>query len=145
MNRHISRSEEETQAVAVRLAKTLRPGDIVALFGGLGMGKTAFVRGLASGMGLDKTQVCSPTFALMNEYRGPGTTTLCHFDMYRVESEETLYATGFHDCLESEAIMAIEWSENIPNALPEGMVRVIIEPGENEGSRIISVDKGGRI
>ena len=140
MNRHISCSERETEEIAARLAKTLRPGDTVALFGGLGMGKTAFVRGLASGLGLDPAQVCSPTFALMNEYRKPGTPTLRHFDMYRVQGEETLHATGFYDCLDGDALLSIEWSENITHALPKGAVRVVIELGENEVSRIISID-----
>ena len=137
MSNYISRSEEETQGIAARLAKTLRPGDVVALFGGLGMGKTAFVRGLACGLGLDKTQVCSPTFALMNEYRAAGAPTLYHFDMYRVQGEDTLYATGFYDYLGSGGILAIEWSENVAHALPDGAIKVTIEPGEDEGERVI--------
>ena len=140
MSSHISRSEQETGSIAARLAKNLRPGDVVALFGGLGMGKTAFVRGLACGLGLDKTQVCSPTFALMNEYRAAGAHTLYHFDMYRVQGEDTLYATGFYDYLEGSGILAVEWSENITHALPDGAIKVTIEPGEGEGERIISVD-----
>ena len=140
MNRCISNSETQTQELAARLAKTLLPGDTVALFGGLGMGKTAFVRGLADGLGLDSSQVCSPTFALMNEYRGPGAATLYHFDMYRVQGEDTLYATGFYDYLGASGILAIEWSENVAHALPDGAIKVTIEPGEGEGERIISVD-----
>ena len=140
MNRRVSCSEHETREIAAGLAKTLSPGDIVALFGGLGMGKTAFVRGLASGLGLDKAQVCSPTFALMNEYRTPGAPTLYHFDMYRVQGDDTLYATGFYDYLDSEGILAIEWSENIVYALPKGAIMVDIALGEGEGQRIITVD-----
>jgi len=141
MNRHASHSERDTGEIAARLAKTLRPGDTIALFGGLGMGKTAFVRGLARGLGLDETQVCSPTFALMNEYHRPGALTLYHFDMYRVQGEETLYATGFYDYLDGEGILAIEWSENITNALPKDAVRVVIEPGEGEGQRAITIGR----
>ena len=142
MSSYTSRSEQETESIAARLAKTLRPGDVVALFGGLGMGKTAFVRGLACGLGLDNTQVCSPTFALMNEYRRLGAPTLYHFDMYRVQGEDTLYATGFYDYLDSGGILAIEWSENIAHALPDSAVRVVIELGEVDESRIISIDNG---
>ncbi|MCL2856329.1 MAG: tRNA (adenosine(37)-N6)-threonylcarbamoyltransferase complex ATPase subunit type 1 TsaE [Oscillospiraceae bacterium] len=139
MTNRASRSEIETMEIAAELAKTLHPGDIVALFGGLGMGKTAFVRGLASGLGLDSTQVCSPTFALMNEYRRPGAPTLYHFDMYRVQGDDTLYATGFYDYLDSDGILAIEWSENIVHALPKGGVRVDIALGESEGQRVITI------
>ena len=140
MSSYISHSEQETGSIAARLAKTLRPGDVVALFGGLGMGKTVFVRGLACGLGLDKTQVCSPTFALMNEYRTAGVPTLYHFDMYRVQGDDTLYATGFYDYLDSNGILAVEWSENITHALPDGAVRVTISPGEGEEERVITVD-----
>ena len=141
MNRYTSHSERETQEIAVKLATTLCPGDVVALFGGLGMGKTAFVRGLAYGLGLDATQVCSPTFALMNEYRGPGIPTLYHFDMYRVQGEGALYATGFYDYLSGQAILAIEWSENIVHALPKGAIMVEIALGEGEGQRVITIWK----
>ena len=141
MNRYISHRVGETEHIAAQLAQTLRPGDTIALFGGLGMGKTAFVRGLAGGLGLDKTQVCSPTFTLMNEYSGPGAPTLYHFDMYRVEGEETLYATGFYDYLGGDDILAVEWSENITHALPRNAITVTIAPGESEESRIISINK----
>ena len=141
MSRHISHSEAETERIAAKFAKTLRPGDTVAFFGGMGMGKTAFVRGLAAGLGLDKTQVCSPTFALMNEYSGPDVPTLYHFDMYRVEGDDALYATGFYDYLDSEGILAVEWSENIAHTLPEDAVKIKISSGKTAGERIITVER----
>jgi len=133
-----SHSEAETQAIATTLAKTLKPGDVVALYGGLGMGKTAFVRGLAAGLTLDEEQVSSPTFALVNEYRGA--VVLCHFDMYRVDSEDDLYSTGFFDYLDGKNILAIEWSEKIPDALPGNTISVRISLGEDKDSRTIAIE-----
>ena len=139
MTTHFSRSEGETALIAADFAKTLRAGDVVALLGGLGMGKTAFVRGLAAGLGLDPEQVCSPTFSLVNEYHSPGSPTLYHFDMYRVESEDALYSTGFYDYLGGGDILAIEWSENIACALPENAISVSISPGEGQSDRVIAI------
>jgi tRNA threonylcarbamoyladenosine biosynthesis protein TsaE len=110
---------------------------VLAFFGGLGMGKTAFVRGLAS-VHCPEAQVSSPTFALVNEYGG--TPPLIHFDMYRVDGYEDLLTTGFFDYLDMGAVLSVEWSENIENALPENTVRVTIEKGEDENSRIITVE-----
>jgi len=130
MIRRITTSEQETEAVAKELAACLRAGDVVALRGGLGAGKTAFTRGLAVGLGI-RADVSSPTFALVHEYRDNG-AVLYHFDMYRVESEEDLYSTGFYDYLEADGVLAIEWSENIPQALPAGAITVTLTPaGEN--------------
>ena len=133
-----ARSEAQTREIGAALAKTLSPGDVVALYGGLGMGKTAFVRGLAAGLGLDEEQVSSPTFALVNEYRGA--VTLCHFDMYRIDGEDDLCATGFFDYLDGRNILAIEWSEKILDALPGGAVTVRFSPGEDEDSRVIAIE-----
>jgi len=137
----ISRSEKDTLDIAAGFAKTLRPGDVVALFGDLGMGKTVFVRGLAGGLDFDADQVCSPTFSLVNEYRAPGVPCLYHFDMYRVAGEDDLHSTGFYDYLDGEGILVIEWSENILHALPEKAITVTISPGDNETSRIIAIDR----
>lgn len=129
--RFITRSPEETEALAARLAAELHPGDLVAYTGGLGAGKTAFTRGLAMGLGLTD-DVSSPTFTLINEY-GSGPVPLYHFDMYRVDNYDDLFSTGFFDYLESGGILAIEWSENISFALPEHYVEVAIRPlGEQE-------------
>ena len=136
-----SRSEKNTLAIAADFAKTLRPGDVVALFGGLGMGKTVFVRGLAGGLGFDEDQVSSPTFTLVNEYRAPGAPCLYHFDMYRVTGEDDLHSTGFYDYLDGESILAIEWSENIPHALPDNAIFVTFYPGDDENSRVIAINR----
>ena len=130
-------SVQETEALGVRLAKTLTGNEVIALYGGLGMGKTAFVRGLAAG--LDVTdEVSSPTFALVHHYRGK--ISLYHFDMYRVDSWEDLYSTGFFDNLGEDGVLAIEWSENIENALPEDAMRIEISRGEHDNARIFTVE-----
>jgi tRNA threonylcarbamoyladenosine biosynthesis protein TsaE len=139
MDQYITHSEEETEQIAAAFAAHLKPGSFVALFGGLGAGKTAFVRGLARGLGCGG-EVCSPTYAIMNEYYG--NPPLAHFDMYRVEGWESLESTGWFDYLDSAHVLAVEWSENILAALPKDAWRVHIEPGEDEHSRLITVEEG---
>lgn len=129
-------SAEETTAFAEKIGKKLKSGDIIAFRGGLGAGKTTFTRGLAIGMGLPD-EVSSPTFALVNEYRGK--TTLCHFDMYRITSGEALETTGFYDYLSDGCVAAVEWSENIEEFLPENIITVTIEY-KDENERMISVE-----
>lgn len=136
----ITNSVDETEAFAAGMAKKLSTPVVVAFFGGLGMGKTAFTRGLAKGLGLN-CEVTSPTFALVHEYCGK--TTLYHFDMYRVETWDDLYSTGFFDYYREGAVIACEWSENIENALPENTIRVSIERGESDNQRIITIEGGG--
>ncbi len=136
----ITNSVDETEAFAAGMAKKLSTPVVVAFFGGLGMGKTAFTRGLAKGLGLN-CEVTSPTFALVHEYCGK--TTLYHFDMYRVETWDDLYSTGFFDYYREGAVIACEWSENIENALPENTIRVSIERGESDNQRIITLEGGG--
>ncbi len=139
MLRVVTDSARETEAFAEKFGRTLKSGTVVAFYGGLGMGKTAFTRGLVRGRGID-AEVSSPTFALVNEYGG--NPPVYHFDMYRVNGWEDLYSTGFFEYLDSGAILAVEWSENIENALPENTVRIEIERGETENQRVITV-KGG--
>ena len=121
----ISHSTLETEKIAAEFARYIKSGDCIAFVGGMGMGKTAFVRGLAVGMKL-KGEVCSPTFSLVNEYRSDD-TMLYHFDMYRITSMDDLYSTGFFDYLDTEAVLAVEWSENITYALPENTIFVTIK------------------
>ena len=121
VDRVISHSVEETEAFGAALAPALHSGAVLALFGGMGMGKTALVRGIARGMGFT-APVSSPTFALVHDYGG--TPPLVHFDMYRVSGWDDLYSTGFFDYLAAGAILVVEWSENIENALPADAIRL---------------------
>ncbi len=130
-------SYEKTVALGERLGKKLKGGDVVAFFGSLGMGKTAFTTGIAKGMGLDDA-VSSPTFAIVNVYGK--NSELCHFDMYRVDSWEDLYSTGFFDYLDMGSVLAVEWSENIENALPENAIRITIEKGADDNDRVIKIE-----
>ena len=133
MKTYYSHSTAETEAFASEFAKTLNSGDVIAFIGGLGAGKTAFVRGLAKGMGVSG-EVSSPTFSLVHEYTGP--TPLYHFDMYRISDLDDLYSTGFFDYLDTDAVLAIEWSENILDALPDGTIYIAIVPTGEEERRI---------
>lgn len=128
-----SHSPSQTEALGARLAAALDGGRVVAMFGGLGMGKTAFVRGMAEGRGL-KAEVSSPTFALVQDYGGQ--PPLVHFDMYRIETWDDLYSTGFFDYIDMGAILAVEWSEQIEGALPEDAVRVTFERLSDTDRRI---------
>ena len=139
LQRLMTTSAAETEAAGAALAAHLRPGSVVALYGGLGMGKTAFVRGLAAGLGI-QAEVSSPTFALVHDYGG--SPPLIHFDMYRISGWEDLYTTGFFDYLEAGGILAVEWSENIEAALPPGTIRVELERLDENRRRItISTDE----
>ena len=128
-----SESVADTERYGEMLASELGGGIVVALFGGLGMGKTAMVRGIARGLRLD-AEVSSPTFALVHDYGG--TPPLVHFDMYRISGWEDLCTTGYYDYLDAGAVLVIEWSENIEGALPEDAVRIRIT-AESDGVRLI--------
>ncbi len=127
----------ETEKIGYLLAKSVKNGSVVAMFGDLGAGKTAFTRGFAKGMGID-CDVSSPTFALVNEYRGAG-KTLYHFDMYRISGWDDLYSTGYFDYLDAGGSLIIEWSENIEAVLPEDCVRVTITKTDNVNERNIEI------
>ena len=129
MQKFFSKAYEETEEIAFRLAQTLKGTEIIAMFGGLGAGKTAFTRGLARGLGINDG-VSSPTFALVHEYEGK--FNLYHFDMYRINTFDDLYTTGFFDYMDN-GVMIIEWSENIENVLPDNCIKVYIKVvSENE-------------
>lgn len=123
-------SPMETIEFAKKIGAMLRGGDIIAYKGGLGAGKTTFTRGLALGMGLPD-EVSSPTFALVNEYRGRG-LTLYHFDMYRIMNAEALETTGFYDYISDDSVIAVEWSENIEDCLPDGIITITIRADGDE-------------
>ena len=122
MERIISNSPAETEKIGEKLAQSLNGTEVIALFGGLGMGKTAFTRGLCRGLGV-ADGVSSPTFALVNEYSGK--VNIYHFDMYRVTTWDDLYSTGFFDYIDT-GVLVIEWSENIEGALPDNALKITI-------------------
>ena len=124
MSEFISHNESETEALGARLAEKLPGGAVIAMYGDLGAGKTAFVRGMARGMGLD-CRVSSPTFTIVNEYLGP--RELIHFDMYRLSGADELFDIGWEDYLNRGAVCAVEWSENVQDAFFGDEVRVTIE------------------
>lgn len=132
-------SREETEALGAAFSKRLKAGDVVAFYGELGAGKTAFIRGVLTALGAD-APITSPTFTIVNEYRLPNLLA-AHFDMYRIESEEALEGSGFYDYLD-RALILIEWSENIEWALDGAIIRVEIE-GSGEASRKIAIEMPG--
>lgn len=132
----VSHSPDDTIAFAEKVGTLLKGGDIIAYKGGMGAGKTTFTRGLCKGLGLPD-EVTSPTFALVNEYRGEE-ITLYHFDMYRISGEGDLETTGFYDYISPESVIAVEWSENIEECLPKDIITIEIETTD-ENERKITV------
>ena len=136
----LTHSPEETEAVGAALGKILKPGTILAYRGGLGAGKTAFTRGLARGLGCGEI-VTSPTYTIVNEYTS-GRIPLFHFDMYRLRSSDDLFDIGWEDYLDRGGVCAVEWSENVDDAMEDAIYitihktgeetrRIVIEGGEN--------------
>ncbi|MCI8303070.1 MAG: tRNA (adenosine(37)-N6)-threonylcarbamoyltransferase complex ATPase subunit type 1 TsaE [Lawsonibacter sp.] len=139
---YITNSEEETEALGARLAEKLEPGAVVAFTGDLGAGKTAFTRGLARGLSIVQ-RVTSPTFTIVNEYEG-GRLPLFHFDMYRLSSSDELFDIGWEDYLARGGVCAVEWSENVADALEEGAIFVEMRRGGNSTQRVIGI-KGASV
>ena len=140
MQTFISRSEAQTEAVGEQFAKNLADGSVVAMYGDLGAGKTAFVRGMARGMGLS-CRVSSPTFTIVNEYCGD--RELIHFDMYSLSGSDELFDIGWEDYLARGAVCAVEWSEKIDDAFYGDETVVRIEKlGDYE--RKITIEEGGK-
>ena len=134
----ITHSPEETEKIGEALAKSLQPGTVLAYRGDLGAGKTAFTRGLARGLGCKET-VTSPTYTIVNEYLG-GRLPLFHFDMYRLASSDDLWDIGWEDYLEREGVCAVEWSENVADAIENAVTVTIEKLGEN--TRRITIEGG---
>ena len=135
----LSHSTQETEAIGEELAQKLRGGDVLAFTGSLGMGKTAFTRGLARGLGC-RGRVTSPTFTIVNEYEGR--TPLFHFDMYRLGSSDELFDIGWEDYLTRGGVCAVEWSERVDDAMPADTLWVDIARGTDESDRIITITGG---
>ena len=132
----ITHSPEETELLGQRLGETLSGGEIIAYQGGLGAGKTAFTRGLARGLGISM-RVTSPTYTIVNEYTG-GRLPLFHFDMYRLASAEELFDIGWEDYLARDGVCAVEWSENVQEAM-QGAITVRMEK-RSETTRCIRIE-----
>ena len=129
----LTNSPAETEKIGVALGKILNPGTVIAYRGDLGAGKTAFTRGLAKGLGSDE-MVTSPTYTIVNEYLG-GRCPLFHFDMYRLASSDDLWDIGWEDYLDRNGICAVEWSENVADAM-EGSISITIEKLGDDARRI---------
>ena len=139
----ISHSADETEQIGEKIAKKLHGTEVIALFGGLGMGKTAFTTGFVKGLGIN-ADVSSPTFAICNDYIGENARAY-HFDMYRVESWDDLYSTGFFDYLETDAYILAEWSENIFGALPDDAIIIEIKKIDENTRKFIFKSKSDYI
>ena len=134
---YITNGPLETEELGRRLGGILKPGTVIAYTGDLGAGKTAFTRGLADGLAIPE-RITSPTFTIVNEYEG-GRLPLFHFDMYRLGSSDELFDIGWEDYLARNGVCAVEWSENVDDALDEDAIRVDIRRGDNDNQRNISL------
>ena len=137
----ITNAPEQTEAVGQALAAALQPGTVLAYIGDLGAGKTAFTRGLARGLGATD-RVTSPTYTIVNEYL-TGRLPLFHFDMYRLASADELWDIGWEDYLERGGVCAVEWSENVMDAMTDAVFVRIEKTGES--TRKITIEGGDRI
>ncbi|HPX70428.1 MAG TPA: tRNA (adenosine(37)-N6)-threonylcarbamoyltransferase complex ATPase subunit type 1 TsaE [Bacillota bacterium] len=131
------KNEKETQSFGRELAASLKPGDVVALSGDLGTGKTALTRAVARGLGID-CPVTSPTFTIVQEYEG-GRLPLYHFDIYRVHDEEELFEIGIYDYLHGDGVCVIEWADLAPEIIPDKAIRIGLSYGESEEERICEI------
>ena len=137
---YVSNSPAETEDLGAALAERLKPGTVVAFSGDLGAGKTAFVRGMARGLGISE-RVTSPTFTIVNEYEG-GRLPLFHFDMYRLGSSDELFDIDWEDYLVRGGVCAVEWSENVSDAMEGDCIRVDIRRGAHDNQRLITIEGG---
>ena len=135
---YITKSPAETEAIGAALGKIIAPGTVIAYRGDLGAGKTAFTRGLARGLGCTGI-VTSPTYTIVNEYLG-GRIPLFHFDMYRLRSSDDLFDIGWEDYLDRGGVCAVEWSENVDDAMEDAIYITIEKLGEE--SRRITIEGG---
>lgn len=138
----VSSNSKETEQIGQRIGEILRPGDVICLSGDLGVGKTTLVKGLAKGLGI-KDHLTSPTFTIVNQYEGKH--LLYHFDVYRVNDVDELYAIGFEEYIYSEAVSVIEWAELISDILPKEKLWVEIKKDVNNSEdyrKIILIPNG---
>lgn len=138
----VSQNADETYALGKALGAALLSGDFVGLTGQLGAGKTLFSRGVAEGSGVAADEVSSPTYSIIQSYRGR--LTLHHADLYRLTNEADLFSTGFHDLLESEGAFLVEWIDQIPGAAPDDALRITLEVSAPETRRLKVTTSGPR-
>ncbi|AAM23811.1 tRNA threonylcarbamoyladenosine biosynthesis protein TsaE [Caldanaerobacter subterraneus subsp. tengcongensis MB4] len=141
MKKYISKSMEDTKNLGEKLGKLLKKGDIVLLYGDLGSGKTVFAKGIGKGLGIEG-EVTSPTFTLVNEYHGR--EKFYHFDLYRIDDYAELYEIGYEEYFYNEAVCAVEWPERLGPLIPKERLEVLIEKGEEEDLRIITLNAFGK-
>jgi tRNA threonylcarbamoyladenosine biosynthesis protein TsaE len=130
----------ETYALGQRLGAILSPGDVIVLDGELGTGKTVLAKGIAAALGITEP-VVSPTFTVVREYDAP--TPLVHVDVYRLDHLQELHDLGFDDLVGGDAVTVVEWGDRVSAALPSDRLRVLLEPGEGDDDRLVSVDAAG--
>jgi tRNA threonylcarbamoyladenosine biosynthesis protein TsaE len=141
MNNYLSRSREETVGLGIAFAASLRPGDVVAIFGNLGTGKTQFVNGICQGLGV-RARVTSPSFTIINEYAAPF-GIVAHCDLYRVGSSDELLNIGIESYFHDTCICLIEWAEGALHLLPRLYHSVKLSYGEGENDRVIEIRNAG--
>ena len=135
--RYISNNYEETQKIAADFAKTLKEGDVLCMYGDLGVGKTAFVQGLAKGLGIDEP-ITSPTFTIVNEYSG--TLPLYHFDVYRIADSDEMYEIGYEEYVYGDGVSVIEWPQLIDDILPEKRYDIEIAKDYDKGENYRTIE-----
>lgn len=140
---YISNSYEDTQTIAAEFSKTLKPGDAVCMYGDLGAGKTAFVQGLAKGLGINEP-ITSPTFTIVNEYTGR--LMLYHFDVYRISDSDEMFEIGYDEYIDGDGVCVIEWPQLISDILPDSRYEVTISKNYDKGDnyRLIKIERVGR-
>ena len=135
--KYISNSYEETQKIAADFAKTLKEGDVLCMYGDLGVGKTAFVQGLAKGLGIDEP-ITSPTFTIVNEYSGA--LPLYHFDVYRIADSDEMYEIGYEEYVYGDGVSVIEWPQLIDDILPEKRYDIEIAKDYDKGENYRTIE-----
>ncbi|HYV60083.1 MAG TPA: tRNA (adenosine(37)-N6)-threonylcarbamoyltransferase complex ATPase subunit type 1 TsaE [Acidimicrobiia bacterium] len=139
--RVVTRSTDETLALAESVGELLRPGDVVSLAGGLGTGKTVFARGVARALGVD-APIVSPTFTIVREYEGR--VPVVHVDVYRIDTFQELYDLGFEEVVREDAVTLVEWGDVIDGMLPSDRLDVRLVAGAEDDERVIEIEGRGR-
>lgn len=142
--KYITNSYEETERAAAEFAESLKGGEVIAMYGDLGAGKTAFVRGLARALGIEG-HITSPTFTIMNAYEGR--LPLYHFDVYRIADPDEMYEIGYDDYIGSDGVCVIEWAELIEDILPDRYIKIDIkkDSGKGDDYREITIEETGAV